>query len=155
MIDITVKVPEDRVGEFYAMYGAWLSGEPAAPQVSAVPSREGEATERFHANRPWTRADAKLAAIVWGKLSDPARRLFSLLIDAPDEQFSGDALATMLGIDKGRHAIAGLLTWPGRYCVEVGRGYAWSWTYPDGENAIYWFTPEVADLFREARDRQA
>ena len=26
MIDVTVKVPEDRVGEFYSMFGTWLTG---------------------------------------------------------------------------------------------------------------------------------
>lgn len=53
---------------------------------------------------------------------------------------------------KGKFAIAGLLTWPGRYCRDVNRTYAWSFDYPDGELVVYWFTPERAALFREARD---
>lgn len=148
MIDITVKVPEDRVGEFYVMFGAWLTGAPAP-----VEPGDAEPTVRMEGIQPWTGADTDSAALVWGKLSDPARRLFSIFIDSPGEQFSGDALAAALDVDKGRHGIAGLLTWPGRYCVAVGRSYAWSWSYPDGEHAVYWFTPEVADVFREARDR--
>ncbi len=58
----------------------------------------------------------------------------------------------MLGIEKGKLAIAGLLTWPGRYCRDVNRDYFWSFDYPDGELAEYWFTAENAALFREARD---
>ena len=153
MIDITVKVPDDRVGEFYAMFGAWLNGTPVA--VPAEPAKgDAEPTIRMEGITPWAADDAELAAHVWTKLSDPARRLFSMFIDAPGEQFSGDDVASLLGIEKGRHGIAGLLTWPGRYCVSVGRTYAWSWTYPDGEHAVYWFTPEVAELFRAARDGQ-
>ncbi|WP_220100601.1 DUF6416 domain-containing protein [Mycolicibacterium moriokaense] len=46
-------------------------------------------------------ADADLAAVVWDKLCDTARRLFSTLIDSPEERFSGDELARILGIEKG------------------------------------------------------
>jgi hypothetical protein len=146
IIDVTVKVPEDRVGEFYSMFGAWLTGsQPVAPTLDTATS-EG---------RPaWSSADADLAAVVWDKLSDTARRLFSTLIDSPDERFSGDELARILRIEKGRLAIAGLLTWPGRYCRDVNRTYAWSFDYPDGELVEYWFTAENAALFREARDAQ-
>ncbi len=35
MIDVTVKIPEDRVPEFYQMYGAWLNGHTPAPSPSA------------------------------------------------------------------------------------------------------------------------
>jgi hypothetical protein len=143
MIDVTVKVPEDRVGEFYSMFGSWLSGSAmgvaASKAAPAEPPRE---------KRPqWSSSDFELAAAVWDKLSEPARRLFSLLIDAPEERFSGDELARMLGIEKGRLAIAGLLTWPGRYCREVDRDYFWSFDYPDGDLAEYWFTRENAALF--------
>lgn len=148
MIDITVKVPEERVGEFYSMFGTWLTGPPPgapAPATTAVEESREDLPQ-------WSSSDAELAAVVWDKLSDPARRLFSTLIDAPDERFSGDELARILGVEKGRLAIAGLLTWPARYCGDVNRTYAWSFDYPDGELAEYWFTPENAALFREARD---
>lgn len=148
MIDVTVKVPEDRVGEFYSMFGSWLTGSLAVAPVS-----EAAPDEESRDNRPpWSSADSDLAAGVWGRLSEPARRLFSTLIDAPEDRFSGDELARMLGIEKGKLAIAGLLTWPGRYCREVNRDYFWSFDYPDGELAEYWFTAENAALFREARD---
>lgn len=147
MIDVTVKVPEDRVGEFYSMYGSWLTGSHSgvskSTSVPAEPSREKLPQ--------WSSSDTELASALWDKLSDPARRLFSLLIDAPEERFSGDELSRILGIEKGRLAIAGLLTWPGRYCREVGRDYFWSFDYPDGELAEYWFTRENAALFGGVR----
>lgn len=150
MIDITVKVPEDRVGEFYSMFGTWLTGSlsfaPAPDTATADDSRQ--------ARLPWSSSDTELAGVFWDKLSDQARRLFSTLIDAPNERFSGDELSQMLGIEKGKLAIAGLLTWPGRYCREANRTFPWSFDYPEGELAEYWFTEENAALFRAARDRQ-
>jgi Family of unknown function (DUF6416) len=150
MIDVTVKVPEDRIGEFYSMFGTWLTG---SPPVATVP--ETVTVEDSRENRPpWSSSDDELASAVWDKLSDPARRLFSTLIDAPDERFSGDDLARMLGIKKGKLAIAALLTWPGRFCRDVNRTYPWSFDYPDGELAEYWFTAENAAIFRKARDNR-
>jgi hypothetical protein len=148
MIDVTVKVPEDRVGEFYSMFGTWLTGSLTVAPVSETPTHRESHDHRL----PWSSADGDLAAAVWDRLSEPARRLFSTLIDAPEDRFSGDELARMLGIEKGKLAIAGLLTWPGRYCRDVNRDYFWSFDYPDGELAEYWFTPENAALFRDARD---
>ena len=150
MIDVTVKVPEDRVGEFYSMFGTWLTGSLSVATALDIATVEDSREDR----RPWSSSDTELAAVVWDKLSDPARRLFSTLIDSPDDRFSGDDLARMLGIEKGKLAIAGLLTWPGRYCREVNRTFPWSFDYPDGELAEYWFTAENAALFREARDGQ-
>ena len=60
----------------------------------------------------------------------------------------------MLGIEKGKPAIAGLLTWPGRFYRDANRTHAWSFNYPDGELAEYWFTADNAALFRKARDSQ-
>lgn len=150
MIDVTVKVPEDRVGEFYSMYGAWLTGSLPVTVAPAVATVEHSRDER----PPWSSADTDLAAAVWDKLSEQARRLFSTLIDAPEERFSGDELARMLGVEKGKLAIAALLTWPGRFCRDVNRTYPWSFDYPDGELVEYWFTAENATLFRKARDAQ-
>lgn len=149
MIDITVKVPEDRVPEFYSMYGTWLSSPaPVEPLVDSQP--QGDA-----GHLPWTDADGDLAAIVWDKLSDTAKGLFSTLVDNPEQRFSGDELSEMLGIPNGKHGVAGVLTWPGRHCFAVNRSWPWSWAgyQQEGAQAGYWFTLEVAQLFRDARDR--
>lgn len=150
MIDITVKVPEDRVGEFYSMFGTWLSGPPqgAPPTGTGVVegSRDGE---------PWSESDVELAGAVWDKFSDTAQLLFSTLIDEPERRFSGDELSEMLAIPNGRHGVAGVLAWPRRHCLAVNRRWPWEWSYPEeGAPVVYWFTPENAALFREVRDRQ-
>ncbi|MBW0116609.1 DUF6416 domain-containing protein [Pseudonocardia abyssalis] len=148
MIDITVKVPEDRVPEFYSMYGTWLnSPAPVEPLVDL--QSQGDA-----GHLPWTDADADLAAIVWDKLSDTAKGLFSALIDNPEQRFSGDELSEMLRIPNGKHGVAGVLAWPGRHCAAVNRTWPWSWSsYLQEGTPGYWFTPDVAQLFRDARDR--
>lgn len=145
MIDITVKVPESRVAEFYSMFGGWLS----EPLAAVIP--EG-ANDGAHA--PWSEADGELAAAVWGKFSDTAKGLFSTFIDSPESRFSGDELSELLNIPNGKHGVAGVLAWPGRHCFAVDRTWPWSWEYPEeGVPAVYWFTNEIAALFRQARDR--
>jgi hypothetical protein len=144
MIDITVKVPEDRVPEFYSMYGTWLNSPPPVDGHS-----QGEA-----GHQPWTAADGALAAIVWDKLSDTAKGLFSTLIDNPEQRFSGDELSETLSIPNGKHGVAGVLAWPGRHCFAVNRTWPWSWSSYQQEGVPgYWFSPEVSQLFRDARDR--
>jgi hypothetical protein len=145
MIDLSVKVPEERVAEFYAMFGAWLASPPGA---SLEPSEEASTDEK----EPWTSADVELARQVWKKLSEPAKAMFSILIDSPDTSFGGDELAERVGIPNGKHGVAGVLAWPGRHSFAVGRTWPWSWSYPEGGNAVYWFSPEVAEIFRRARD---
>jgi hypothetical protein len=145
MIDITVKVPEDRVPEFYSMFGKWLSTPP-------VPDMQEPSSDERHA--PWTKEDDELAALVWDKFSETAKSLFSVLIDNPEKRFSGDELAELLSISNGKHGVAGVLAWPGRHCFAFGRTWPWSWDYPaEGAPAVYWFTEDVAALFRKARDK--
>lgn len=148
MIDMTVKVPEDRVADFYQMYGAWLSDDTAVE----TPSRNASAPDPVRES--WSEVDSDLAAEVWGKLTATAKGLFSILIDHPESRYSGDDLAAMLGISNGKHGVAGLLGWPGRYCHAVNREWLWSFDYPDGELVEYWMTPANAALFRQARDRR-
>lgn len=147
MIDVTVKVPDDRVPEFYVMFGQWLNGAPA-PVVPLV-GRNALTPD----DRPaWTDDDGDVAREVWNKLSAAAKKLFSTLMDNPETQFSGEELAGILGIANGKHGVAGLLAWPGRYCAAVNRRWFWDWDYPDGEVAVYWLNHANATLFREARD---
>jgi hypothetical protein len=55
----------------------------------------------------------------------------------------------MLGIENGRHGIAGTLAWPGRSCKTMGRRLPVDW---DGDEAGGgYMTKDVADLFDEAR----
>jgi hypothetical protein len=149
MIDVTVKVPEERVAEFYQMYGTWLNGSVLVPISAATRNADGGGE-----HLPWSETDGELAAEVWDKFSDAAKRLFSTLIDEPSRRFSGDELAEILDIPNGKHGVAGVLAWPGRHSFKVNREWPWKWSYPeDGAPVVYWLKPEVASLFREARDR--
>jgi hypothetical protein len=144
LIDVTVKVPEDRVADFYSMYGRWLAG-PDSP--TAEPESESDAE-----HLAWTSSDGELAKAVWAKLSQPAQALFSTLMAKPGHEFSGDELAEMLGIPNGKRGVAGVLAWPGRYCLAIDRKYPWLWRHAADGSALYWVTDEVADLFRQARE---
>ncbi|MGC4874976.1 DUF6416 domain-containing protein [Micromonospora sp. DT43] len=142
MLDVTVKVPADRLADFYAMHSRWLAEEVSGGSA-AKGGKEGL--------EPWGPSDAELAKKVWGKFSDSAKALFSILIDSPGREFGGDELAELLDMS-GKNAVAGLLGWPGRHCIEARREWLWDWRYPDGLTAVYWLTPEMAELFRSARD---
>lgn len=151
MPDITVPVPEDRVPEFYQFFGAWLAGSPSAT-VAPVGQHAGASGDDLS---PWgsTDEDLGLAQVVWGKLSERARAMFSLLMESPGEKISGEDIAETLDIPNGKYGVAGVLAWPGRHSYAVGR---WLPIYyedgPVGASANYWMEPEVADLFNKAKD---
>ncbi len=164
MMDVTVKVPEDRLVEFYAMHAAWLSAPPrdsvlpdAVDSVrNAQPHPVSPAAESVGGRKPWLDTDVALAIRLWEKFSDPAKALFSTLIDKPDCRFNGEELAELLNIPNGHSGVAGVLAWPEKYCKQENRELLWKWAYPvEGEPVVYWMTPEVAALFREARDSHA
>jgi hypothetical protein len=107
--------------------------------------------ESGDASVAWSEADGELAEVVWGKFSEKAKALFLVLMNEPGVKFSGDELGRLLDLPNGKHGVAGVLGWPGRHCLAVGRAWLWAWEYPKGESAHYWMTDEVAGLFRQAR----
>jgi len=146
MIDVTVKIPEERVAEFYAMVGRWLSGAGPPNEVASAPAITA---------KNWTNSekDLALAREVWEKLSAPAKAVFSQLIDHPGQGVSGEDLAEALSIPNGKNGVAGVLAWPARYCAALNRSQPWRWQDRlDGRGAYYWFEREVADLFKQVRD---
>jgi hypothetical protein len=145
VIDVTVKVPEDRVGEFYEMVGRWLRSEELADDALGPP---------VTGLKDWTdsQEDLALARVVWGKLSPRGKAIFSLLIDHPGEKVSAEELARACDIPNGRYGVAGALSWPGRHCAAVNRHHPAGWQEGfDDCGGLYWFEPEVADLFRRVR----
>ena len=147
MQEIKVLVDEARVAEFYAMFGRWLVGETTDTTAAA----KAEAKPKV----PWgnTVEDLALAKEIWGKLTDRAKGMFSILMDAPDEPFSPDYVAETVSIPNGASGVAGVLAWPGRYCAEAGREVFFRFAEdPAGGGSHYWMTGEVAALFRKARD---
>lgn len=143
MIDVTVKVPEERIAEFYAWFGQWLAGG-GGEKAAAATAKDGS----------WSPSDLELAAKYWEKLSIAAKALFSTLIDNPGKKISGEELATKLELPNGKYGVAGVLAWPGRHGNALGRSIPCSRTDgdpKDGDGALYWMEPELADLFRKAR----
>jgi len=149
MIDISVKVPEDRVAEFYAMYGSWLKSSPGYGFDGSDDESPDLVDQPATAWRP---DDLELATAVWHQFSARAQALFSTLIDSPNERYYGEELARMHHIPNGSHGIAGLLTWPSRHCAAAGRSWCWKWNNPDRGGTVYWMDDELASLFSQARN---
>lgn len=144
MIEVTVKVPEERLADFYSMYGTWL-GAPNETAHGAGSIIDGEPSA-------WSGADLDLAKAVWDKFSETAKAFFSALIDNPEREFTVLELARRANVTPERNVIAGVLSWPGRYCNNAGRKSCWRWKYLEGEVPVYWMSREVAALFRQVRD---
>ena len=152
MIDVTVKIPEDRVAEFYGLVGRWLAGElrentvdgeGLVPEAHPAPPSEWATSEE----------DLALARLVWKKLSPRAVAFFSALMAEPGRRMSGEELADGLEIPNGKYGIAGVLAWPGRFCAAVNRTLPCRYEAgPAGTSASYWMEPEVAQLFARVRD---
>lgn len=142
MQEIKVLVPEDRVPDFYKWFGSWLDDD----GHQGVVGTQSPGTERLH----WaaTSEETELAAELWAKLSSKARALFGHLIDRPGVKFNGEELAAALEIPNGRYGIAGVLAWPGRYCLKMGRWLPVSWSEDEG---VYWMEPKIAQMFAEVR----
>jgi Family of unknown function (DUF6416) len=152
---VTVAVPEERVPEFYAWFARFLASEPGAP--FGGPGLRGRRGRRGWGwegeRRPWTAGDGEEAAWFYGRLSDPARALFDMLIDAPGERIAGNEVARRLGLDKGAHGVAGVLAWPGRWSAKLGRDFPIETVARDDGGTDYTMSPETAAVFAAARER--
>lgn len=150
MPDITVPVPDGRIAEFYQFFGQWLAG--SLPYLDPQPFDDDAPDERQH----WSAKDQTEAEWLWSKLSKNARAMFTVLIDAPDRKFTGEEIAETANIPNGASGVAGVLAWPGRFCLQQRRHLPTHWRAgEDDAPSVYWMTPEVADLFRTARDQAA
>ncbi len=144
LVDVIVKIPEERVSDFYGLVGRWLSGERLEDEVTDTPAGPKNWTNSHH--------DLALARSVWQKFSPHAKALFSQLMNQPGHRLPAEDLAGSLGIPNGKSGLAGVLAWPARHCAAVDRVGPWSWGYgPEGDGAYYWVEPDVADLFNKVR----
>ncbi len=155
---VTVAVPEDRVPEFYAWFGAFLASEPGAPPawMGSPPTRghRGPRGSRRHRDvQAWSADDADQAAWLYRKLAPPARELFDLLADSPGARVAGEQLARRLELDKGSHGVAGVLAWPGRYSRHLNRVLPIATEGRADGGTDYYMDPGTAELFRSARER--
>lgn len=156
---ITVDVPQERVAEFYAWFAQFLAAErgfggPRGRRGGFGPGghrggfgHHGWQRER----RPWTTDDVEEARWLYGKLSDPAREMFDLLMQSPGEAISGNDLASRLKIDKGAHGVAGILAWPGRWSARLGRDFPIETASRDDGGTDYSMDADTAALFTQAK----
>lgn len=152
MTDITVPVPEERTAEFYQFFGHWLAGSLSLP---GTPSRATEGSQETP-KLPWsgTDQDSDDAETLWRRYSATARALFSLLMDSPGTAYTGEQIAQKLNITHGSRGVAGVLAWPGRYAVELGREQPWYWRWDQAtQESFYWIPAELAELFTTVRSR--
>jgi Family of unknown function (DUF6416) len=154
---VTIPVPEERVPEFYAWFASFLASEPGHPPPwgSRAGRGRGRGPHARHEAVAWSAQDADQAAWLYGKLAPPARALFDLLIDAPEQRFSGNELASRLQLERGAHGVAGILAWPGRYCRKLDRELPIATEGRDDGGTDYFVTADVARLFAAARASRA
>lgn len=140
--DVSVKVPADRLAEFYEGFGRWMR-QPAASDSSAPNTLELIAWD------PET--DHDLAAAAWNALPPRARLILGTLIDHPDRRYSGDELARLHEIPHGKYGLAGALAWPGRRMRNLGRSLPIEVESNPAGGSRYWMTPRMAQLWARAR----
>ena len=149
--EVPVLVPTERIAQLYEIAASWLADSATTEIVEADDSPPVADGERL----PWSRGDLELAKEVWGRMNHWAHELFGVLMDHPEQKFSGQQLADDLDYKHGKYGIVGTMAWPGRYCKAVGRQFPIQWEEgPVGESGNYWMTSDVAALFREARDSE-
>lgn len=157
MPDITVPVPGDRTAEFYQFFGLWLGGTLSLPVGSlGSPTEAADTSVAAQAAKPWgdDQQDYADAEALWARYSPNARAMFGLLIDNPGKEFSGDEIAEACSIPNGAHGVAGVLAWPGRHGLKIGRGLPSEWREdPATLQGLYWVPEERAELFKAAREK--
>jgi hypothetical protein len=141
LVEVNVKIPASRIGDFYRVLGQWMDGPSLA---RAEPRRAG------HFRWGGSSKDMQLACAVLRRLSPPARRLFGVLMSNPGVRYSADQLAELANIENGRYGIAGVLAWPSRFCDELRRTLPIEMESRDG-GSIYWMEEDVARAFVEAQ----
>jgi hypothetical protein len=154
---VTVEVPEDRVPEFYLWFAAFLASAPGSgPPRGGM--RHGRGRGRMgpwghHERRAWSEDHLDEARWLYGRLSEPARELFELLMATPGERHSANEIAAKLGLEKGAHGLAGILAWPGRWCAKLGLEFPIATTAREDGGTDYAMEPEIVALFERARGR--
>jgi Family of unknown function (DUF6416) len=136
MIDVTVKIEEARLAEFYAMYAEWLKSAPGQERTAAELA-------------DWRPEDSREAGFVWANLHPGAKRLFEVLLESP-QPVAGVELATVLGPDAREDTVFGSFGPPAKLAKEVGRKHMIrSGQSPEGN--AYWLEPTVKTLLEEVR----
>lgn len=157
MPDITVPVPDDRTAEFFQFFGLWLAGaiSLAGEQAESDAKENAPARQNSHL-RDWTggEGDVDDAEVLWRRLPRRAKDMFSILIASPGVRFSPEEIVRATDIPNGPRGVAGVLAWPGRFCIAMGRNIPSRCDTDEKTGEFgYYMTPEVARLFAEAKAR--
>jgi hypothetical protein len=132
MIDITVKVPEDHVAEFYRRHADWLQ---------ALTNVDGAELAR----REWTARDAKYADPVRDGLPDGPKAFFELIV--AEGRLGEEDVVSRLGLSNPKQ-ITGLHGWVGRVAAAFGLKSPIK-AEPDSEGGAIWsIDPAVGALFQ-------
>jgi uncharacterized protein DUF6416 len=154
-LEVTVKVPEGHLGEFYVLLGrVWHNAEEEAARTEdAAPADDESDLDDWDDDD----VDLELARGVWRKFSANAKAMFSLLMDEPGEAVTGEDIAERLNIPNGKYGVAGILAWPGRHCAAVGRVLLCRYEEAPapGASGTYWIDEKVASLFGKVRSDAA
>ena len=157
MTDITVPVPDERTAEFYQFFGLWLAGSLSiSAGTSGASESPSAAADSIAQPTPWgdSEQDYSDADTLWKKFSPRARKMFSLLIDNPREEYTGAQIAEACDIPNGAHGVAGVLAWPGRHGAAIGRGLPTEWRVdPATFESYYWIPADRAEVFKAAREK--
>lgn len=141
--DVSVKVPAERLAEFYEWFGRWMR-ESAESNSAATPLT----VER----RDWDpETDQEIATTAWRSFPPRAQLVLNTLIDSPDRRFTGDELATLNEIPNGKYGLAGTFAWPGRQLRRFGRPLPMEVEQNPRGGSFYWMTPRMARLWARAR----
>lgn len=103
LVEVTVKVPEEKVGDFYLMHGQWLQS------LGRVEVPEGR--------KEWASEDADLADEVREALPANSAALLDLLLARGS--LTTEEVARELGLDVSQ--VTGVAGWVGRIAKTVNR----------------------------------
>ncbi|MGH2652818.1 MAG: DUF6416 domain-containing protein [Actinomycetota bacterium] len=136
LIDVIIKVPLERIPEFYRDHGRWLESPPEVGSVGTL--------------LDWEPDDLDRATELWELLSQHARALIEFLLDHPGMARAQEVVQA-LGL-ANEFVLAGTLSWPRRHAATLGRRLPISAEEtPDG--TYYWLDDVTKELLREAKGR--
>ena len=91
--------------------------------------------------------DVIRARDVMAKMTDTGRAIFRRLMWRPTEHHTAEDLAEHAGLS-GVNAVAGALSWPGKYCYRMGKELPFKWARTQDGETTYWMEAETAQIFR-------
>jgi hypothetical protein len=141
LVDVSFKVPEEIVPEFYEHGGKLIQ--------QLLRGRVGSESSDRSAPENWT---PERALGIYRSSSAKGRQLLDYWIDHPGEPATGNQIAEHLGWSNDRAVASSLKTIIYRGS-DFDRLDPFHWESADGNAGHYWMTPAVADVFRRARER--